>query len=975
MTTMESTDLWEKLSDKSTPAGQLFMDEYEALDDKLGNSLKQLEHQAHDIQGRDHEIELLHAILERPKTPVALLVGHAGVGKTALVEEFAKQLNSGTFKSHVHNKYVVIALRLGVLASLGTSQLQTRLATLLDDFKHLQDVAQTALGDESVQLILFMDEVHMLVTIFGAGTKVGGDVIKDVLARAPIRVIAATTRREYDSTLAVDKPLSERFKQIEMQELPEDIVVEIVNNWWSANAPDCEEVDDDLIRRIIDANAKYRSDSAEPRKSLDIMEDLVSYCRRTGKKADLSVVEDVFKRRYSISLSMAVDSRKVFENVERRVFGQPVVKYTLDRALLALKYPMEPTSGKPRLTMLFTGPTGVGKALHDDTLVPVADERGYARIADIRVGDKVFAPDGSPVGVTGVFPQGQCEAIKFHAGGNEAFIVNRDHLWGVTRDPEVSGGIEVLTTQDIMDAHDAGDTRLFRPRSAPVKRPHNDHIADAFALGYATTGVLGANRPSREHLAQTPAFKNLDDKTIDQLEYACGLWHLGINAPRVPDEIMNSSIEQRISFVQGLMSAYGRVVGSKKLISFETPSPTLARDIVSLLSTLGVHGAKMIKRKALLSCAVIISDARDIHAIDFFEKTDRKYASLDALRKSLDWSQSPGDSFDSIGSFAALPGDKVPMTCIKIDSDDGLFQMGRSHIVTHNTETAKAIEEAMYPGESVLLKINMPDYDSADHKPAFQKRVGEFVRHTPNAIILLDEIDKAKTEVLDALLAMTDEGEVTFQTMNREGNYETNTTSLRNTVLICTTNAGAEVFALDAKYSQREEGHDVYDNAAASEIDDLMTDLRQNLMEEAGFRPEFMGRFNHIMPFRSLTPDALLRIGEKQVAKAIEAFEANTGVEVVRNEKRQWDPDMYDHVTDDVSLFITFVKANANDSNSGGARAIAGHVMNSVYTELLVGSRDNPNATRLKIEVSKDAKIYNPGALATEGGVTVSAID
>src|SRR5699024_12418153 len=77
-----------------------------------------------------------------------------------------------------------------------------------------------------------MDEVHMLVTMFGAGTKVGGDVMKDVLARAPIRVIAATTRREYDSTIAVDKPLSERFKQIEMNELPADIVVDIVQNWW-----------------------------------------------------------------------------------------------------------------------------------------------------------------------------------------------------------------------------------------------------------------------------------------------------------------------------------------------------------------------------------------------------------------------------------------------------------------------------------------------------------------------------------------------------------------------------------------------------------------------------------------------------------------------------------------------------------------------------------------------------------------------
>lgn len=467
---MEQT-LWQRLSDKTTDAGKYFMEEYEALDNRLGGALGQLSPQPQDIQGREREIGLLHAILERPKTPVALLLGHAGVGKTALVEEFAKQLNSGKYDTNVNHKYVLVALRLGVLASLGVSELQTRLATLLDDFARLEKIAQSALGDDSVRLVLFMDEIHMLVTIFGAGTKVGGDVMKDVLARAPIRVIAATTRREYDSTLAVDKPLSERFKQIEMQELPPEIVVDIVQNWWEKVAPDCPQVDKDVIRFIIEANAMYRSDSAEPRKTLDIMEDLVSHSRRTGRKAGEREVVQIFKRRYSISLKFEVDPDEIYANVERRVKGQPYAKYQLKRAFRAMTFQLEPTSNKPMFTGLFTGPTGVGKS-----------------------------------------------------------------------------------------------------------------------------------------------------------------------------------------------------------------------------------------------------------------------------------------------------------------------------------ESTKAIAEALYPGEPVLLNINMPDYDTAEHKPAFQKYLGEFVRHTPNAVILLDEIDKCSAEVQDALLVILDEGLVSFQTKNREGNLETNTVSLRNTVVIATTNAGADVF-------------------------------------------------------------------------------------------------------------------------------------------------------------------------------------
>lgn len=652
--------LWDRLTDESTDAGKHFMPHYNELNNKLGNALGRLEEQPQDIQGRDHEIRLLHAILERPKTPIALLLGQAGVGKTALAEEFAKQLNQGKLDTHTDYQYLLVALRLGTLASLGHNQLQTRLSTLLLDFEELERQAQQATGEDNIRVVLFMDEVHMLVTMFGAGTKVGGDVMKDVLARAPIRVIAATTRREYDSTIAVDKPLSERFKQIEMDELPADIVVDIVQNWWEKVAPDCPELEESLIRKIIEANAMYRSDSAEPRKSLDIVEDLVSYCRRTGNKPNADVVDDVFKRRYSISLKFDVDADSVYEEISRRVKGQPHALYELRRLLRSIVFQLDPTSNKPIMTALFTGSTGTGK-----------------------------------------------------------------------------------------------------------------------------------------------------------------------------------------------------------------------------------------------------------------------------------------------------------------------------------TETTKAIAHALYPDEPVLLNINMPDYKNASDEGRFRKRLGEFVRHTPNAVVLLDELEKAADELKDALLVILDEGLVTFETVNREGAVESNTVSLRNTVIICTTNAGAEVFDNDNRYSQRTiAGEGDGTSVQRAEIDTLMKSLRAHLINTGIFKPEMLGRFNRLIPYRALSEGTLLNIAEIKLQQLYDKFYKMHGIEIVTKGAVQWPENAYDYTATELAMFITFFRAKANESNSGGARSIQREIESTVSSDIIDTVIEQPGHKKFLVEMSTDSPVYiangkpviNHGVASTQGGVKVHAI-
>ena len=99
---------------------------------------------------------------------------------------------------------------------------------------------------------------------------------------------------------------------------------------------------------------------------------------------------------------------------------------------------------------------------------------------------------------------------------------------------------------------------------------------------------------------------------------------------------------------------------------------------------------------------------------------------------------------------------------------------------------------------------------------------------------------------------------VTFETENREGNIEVNSTSLRNTIVVATTNAGSEIFNNDARYSQRDiDSSGELNNA---EIQRLQSSLRNHLIEASGFKPELLGRFSRIIPYRSLSEAELLQI-------------------------------------------------------------------------------------------------------------------
>lgn len=899
--------LWDVIENSTDDDVVRVYEKFREYNKSIGYSLDQLGSQPQDIQGRSREISLLHAILERPSTPVALLLAAAGTGKTALVEQFAKDLNSGRLESSLGYEYLLVRLRVGNLAAIGTSKLQATLSTLFDTLGKFERFFQKALGKPNLRLVLFIDEVHMIVTIFGPGTKIGGDVMKDVLARAPIRIIAATTKREYDSTIAVDKPLAERFKQIELPEVTGETVAMILTDWWEKVAPDVSGLypDDDVVAELIQANAIYRSDSAEPRKSLDIMEDLVSYSRRTGRRADHEVLSSVFRQRYSINLDFRVEADTVYAEIEKRIQGQPHALYSLRRLLRSMVFQLDAFSNRPRATALFTGSTGTGKALCDDELIPVADERGLVEMGELVIGDRVFSRDGRPVEVSGVFPQGHRQVWRVSFGDGSHLDCDGEHLFTV-RDER--GVIRTLTVNDMFASVSVKD-RLWVPASRPVQRPARQTVVDAHRMGCSLSRTVSDDLAS------------------------------GTDSGRfIPDDYMYGHLDDRLDVISG---AFGldRGVLPGPGARFVTVSSGLAGQLHHLMRSCGLAVAAPTYDGAYHSVSVI-----------------------------------EGEGYVSVTSVRPL-GFSKPMTCILVDDAEHLFQAGLSHVVTHNTETVKAIAETLYPGENTILHLNMPDFKTVQHEAAFRKQLGEFVRHTPNAVVLMDELEKADSNILDSLLYILDEGRVSFDTTNREGREETTTISLRNTIVIATTNAGQEVFETDASYTSR--GNDLAGNISNIEKSDMdqLTISLVDYLRNGVFKPEMLGRFERIIPYRALSEATLLRITEKAIRDLFEKFRSSRGIVLETKPEQNFSDRGYDYTTFDVALFIVFMRARADESGSGGARNIFREIKSNVQDSIVDAVMDHPGQTHFRVYVSEDNAVYDSGASNSKGGVVVEPIN
>ena len=312
--------------------------------------------------GRDYEVERVIQILCRRRKNNPLLVGEAGVGKTAIAEGLAWRITEGQVPDVLANAEVY-SLDMGALLA-GTKY--------RGDFEQRLKAVLKALRDKP-ESILFIDEIH---TLIGAGAASGGtmdasNLLKPALSSGQLKCIGATTFTEYRGIFEKDAALSRRFQKVDVVEPTVEQTVEILKGLKSrfeehhsvkyANA---------ALQAAAELSAKYINDRQLPDKAIDVIDEagaaqrivVASKRKKTIGKAD---IEDIIAKIARIPpASVSSDDRNKLATLERDlksvVFGQ-------DKALeiLAASVKMARSGlgkqDKPIGSFLFSGPTGVGK--------------------------------------------------------------------------------------------------------------------------------------------------------------------------------------------------------------------------------------------------------------------------------------------------------------------------------------------------------------------------------------------------------------------------------------------------------------------------------------------------------------------------------------------------------------------------------------------------------------------------------------
>lgn len=327
---------------------------FNEMNKEFGMALRYLKPSDSDIIGREQEMKNIQYGLNLDDTPVVMIIGPAGSGKTRAVEEYARRESLGLRDIHV------ITLDIGMLGSGET--LKIRLSKLIPRLKQYEEDLQKY--SMYARVILFIDEAHTIISTFGENSKEGGDILKPYLARAGdyIGMIFATTNEEYIDYFSNDIAMDRRFEKVWFEEMSEDETVQILRQWLDSRERTkyTVGVDDRLLKAIIEENKKHNTDLYEPDKSLKILQSMHSVSKTDEVPIDHDLMEQVFKATRNLSLTHDLESKEITDYCKSRVKGQPLALHVLGSRMRRLKY-----FGQERFRVLwsalFVGTTGVGK--------------------------------------------------------------------------------------------------------------------------------------------------------------------------------------------------------------------------------------------------------------------------------------------------------------------------------------------------------------------------------------------------------------------------------------------------------------------------------------------------------------------------------------------------------------------------------------------------------------------------------------
>lgn len=472
---------------------------------------------------------------------------------------------------------------------------------------------------------------------------------------------------------------------------------------------------------------------------------------------------------------------------------------------------------RPELcNVILLAEAGTGKSNACSSIVPVADERGYIRLGDIKIGDKVYDENGNPVEVIGVFPQGMQHAYDVRFTDGSSVICNDEHLWAArTRWHHYQGDpYEVHTLREMMNY---GITRTghrtkkgpqemkswYVPRNRAVQRPERTFPIHPYVIGVLlgdgcltedALSVSSSDEPVIRRVAELIGAVDVEQSefcytwkflkeprmgvrdvsffhTLEMARLLPGSELFGYKSVerRIPEEYFLGSVEQRMELLHGLMDTDGSVSGSEGRVNarFSTNNPGLAADIQKLAASLGYR----------TSCTTMEREDEIHYNTEYniyFMVDDSTVPELFWLQRHKDWVMAHiredkkfNRIFEDIAIAEVIDLEREEeMVCIYVDCPSHLFQIGECHIVTHNTALVqgtmiqdrkrKYIEVDL---SRMLADLSDPNEMATRLKTLFDEVSSYVKNHHQEIVLFIDEfhqivqLSAAAVEALKPLLA------------------------------------------------------------------------------------------------------------------------------------------------------------------------------------------------------------------------------
>jgi len=388
------------------------------------------------VVGRRDEILTLARHLLRISKRNVLLIGDAGVGKTAIVEGLAQHIVASNAPREISSfRIVELAIADLVAGTRYRGDMEERLKMVLEEIRR----------DSGI--ILFLDEIHLAV---GAGTAEAGsldiaNILKPALARGEVRCIGATTTDEYERHIKGDRAFLRRFHLMRISEPTREEALEICKA-WARRIEDVQHVcfDEEAIQAAVQLSADFLHDRMLPDKAIDVLENAatfvklptLSYRSSIPRKSPAAVhrqdVVAVLRDHYGINIERyeGIPIREIDRMLHDQIIGQEDAICQILTALEALRN-RDKDEGRVLGAILILGPTGTGKTYTAELIgraLSAEDPRsGFVRfnMNEYKERHELSRLIGAPPGFIGHEQQG---ALFRHVESNPRGVILLDEI-------------------------------------------------------------------------------------------------------------------------------------------------------------------------------------------------------------------------------------------------------------------------------------------------------------------------------------------------------------------------------------------------------------------------------------------------------------------------------------------------------------------------------------------------------------------